>query len=161
MSEVEKWQCNYCGTMIVSGITHICSFNCKPYYHPEHGMSDKKTQDFDIGISVKDENSFTVSAPPTVPEMLQESAETYRLRKEVYGNNYKKFGHVMMALKIDFKISRTDEWNRLGIFVQMVSKLTRYSENWNKGGHDDSLNDLAVYATMLRELDRQYDDIPF
>lgn len=90
----------------------------------------------------------------TVPSMLRESAQTYEERNKLYGDNYKLFGHVMTALfPTGLKIETYQQWNQIGIFVQIVSKISRYAENINRGGHDDSLLDLAVYATMLRELD--------
>lgn len=100
-------------------------------------------------------------------DLLQESVDIFRKRNELYGDNYKKFGAVMHAL-FPNELQRSSEaavgyWNRLGILVQIVSKLTRYCENFNEGGHDDSLKDLSVYAAMLRELDKEglNDEIPF
>lgn len=90
----------------------------------------------------------------TVPEMLGEAAEIYEERKAAYGDNYKQFGLVMKALfPKGLSASSLDDFNRLGVLIQIVSKLTRYVENFGRGGHDDSLADLSVYATMLRELD--------
>lgn len=101
----------------------------------------------------------------TVPDMLHEAADTYRQRAEVYGDNYKRFGYVIGALFPDgvthLKKPGVDWNSRYGLLMQMVSKLTRYCENFNKGGHDDSLQDLAVYATMLRELDKEINEVPF
>ena len=42
--------------------------------------------------------------------------------------------------------------NRFGILVQCVSKIMRYAENLDQGGHRDSAHDLSVYAAMLEEL---------
>lgn len=88
--------------------------------------------------------------------MLRDSAATYEQRNKVYGDNYKSFGTAMFGLFPNgLKIETTDDWNRLGILVQMASKLTRYAHQFPNGGHDDSLLDLAVYTTMLRELDAE------
>jgi len=100
-----------------------------------------------------------------VPEMLREGADTYEQRNELYGDNYHNFGRVMMAL-FPRRVScdSVDDYNRLGIIVQMVGKLGRYCEQFEKGGHDDSLLDLAVYSQMLRELDeeaRNNQELPF
>jgi hypothetical protein len=88
-----------------------------------------------------------------VPEMLREAATTYEERNKVYGDNYKNFGFFAHPLLRDAKVNGPHDMNRMGILIQMFSKLSRYCENFNKGGHDDSLLDLAVYTTMLRELD--------
>lgn len=90
----------------------------------------------------------------TVPEMLREAASTYEERNKLYGDNYKRFGAIMKALFPEpLCVVNGHDWNRLGVFVQIVSKVSRYAENFDRGGHDDSLLDMAVYGTMLRELD--------
>jgi len=91
----------------------------------------------------------------TVPEMLIQAAELYTERNKLYGDNYKCFGSIMMALQqgMPNTIKSPEDWNRIGILVQMVAKLSRYVENFHRGGHADSLNDLAVYSMMLQELD--------
>ena len=92
----------------------------------------------------------------TVPDMLRQSAETYEQRNKLYGDNYKRFGPIMALLFPNgIELTTDDDHNRFGVFVQIVSKLTRYAENFKAGGHDDSLLDMTVYATMLRELDRE------
>lgn len=87
-------------------------------------------------------------------ELLEESAATYRERNKFYGDNYLTFGKAMAQIfPTGLVISTENDWNRIGILVQMVAKLTRYAANFHKGGHDDSLLDLATYAAMLREID--------
>jgi hypothetical protein len=34
-----------------------------------------------------------------------------------------------------------------------MSKATRYAQNFERGGHEDSLIDNSVYTQMLREVD--------
>lgn len=88
-----------------------------------------------------------------VPEILEEAAATYRQRNSLYGDNYKKFGQIMSILYPQWlMLSKEEDFNRLGIFVQCLSKLTRYAENLENGGHKDSAHDLCVYAAMLEEL---------
>lgn len=92
----------------------------------------------------------------TVPDMLRQSAQTYEERNKLYGDNYKRFGPVMELLfPKGIELISDDDHNRFGVFVQIVSKLTRYAESFRAGGHDDSLLDMTVYATMLRELDME------
>jgi len=93
-----------------------------------------------------------------VPDSLRAAAEIYEERNKMYRDNYKNFGKVWLALFPDGISTTSAEdpvaaCNRLGIMVQMVGKLTRYAANFNRGGHDDSLDDLAVYTMMLKELD--------
>lgn len=89
----------------------------------------------------------------SVPEILRECAATYEQRNKLYGDNYKKFGHAMHSIFPNGLTLKTPEdFNRLGIFIQCLSKLTRYSEALGRGGHQDSAHDLTVYAAMLEEL---------
>ena len=89
----------------------------------------------------------------SVPELLRACATTYEERNKLYGDNYKKFGRVMEAMfPQGLTLQTIQDFNRYGIFVQCVSKLMRYAENLNKGGHQDSAHDLSVYAAMLEEL---------
>lgn len=85
------------------------------------------------------------------PDILEEAAATYRQRNAVYGDNYLRFGNIMKEMFPDTEVS-AQGFNRLGVFVQCLSKLTRYAQNMDKGGHYDSALDLSVYAAMLAEL---------
>lgn len=88
-----------------------------------------------------------------VPEQLRAKAALYEERNALYGDNYKKFGPIMELLGIKELKSASDH-GRFAIFVQIVAKVTRYAENFHRGGHDDSLDDIAVYSMMLKELDQ-------
>jgi hypothetical protein len=89
----------------------------------------------------------------TVPDILRDCADTYEQRNKLYGDNYKKFGAAMAAIfPKGIMLAGTEDFNRLGIFIQCMSKLTRYAEMLEKGGHLDSAHDLSVYAAMLEEL---------
>jgi hypothetical protein len=88
------------------------------------------------------------------PDILEEAADTYRQRNALYGDNYLRFGRIMKEMFPDTEIT-VDGFNRLGVFVQCLSKLTRYAENMNTGGHYDSALDLSVYAAMLAELTKE------
>jgi hypothetical protein len=92
--------------------------------------------------------------PKSVPEMLRDNAGIYEQRNQLYGDNYKRFGKIMAILfPSGLDLQNEDDFNRFGIFVQVVSKITRYAENFSRGGHDDSLDDNTVYSMMLKELD--------
>lgn len=98
-------------------------------------------------------------------ELLQEAVDIFKARREVYGDNYMKHGYVMTAFFPDSIpiVNSAKDHSRFGLLTQIISKLTRYCENFSKGGHDDSLADLSVYAAILRSLDQEInaDDIPF
>lgn len=91
-----------------------------------------------------------------VLDQLRKAAELYEQRNAVYGDNYIRFGHVMAEMFPDgLTIKSPHDWNRIGVFVQIMSKITRYSANYDKGGHEDSMRDAGVYSTMMRELDQK------
>lgn len=90
---------------------------------------------------------------PTVPELMRAGAATYEQRNRLYGDSYKRFGQVMEALFPDgIEPQSLADWNRLGLFNMIVSKIIRYAANMPTGGHSDSAHDLSVYASMLEEL---------
>ena len=93
----------------------------------------------------------------TVPELLRDAASTYEQRNKLYGDNYKKFGKVLEAIfPAGLQLDSFESHNRYGILVQCISKIMRYAENLDMGGHKDSAHDLSVYAAMLEELTDDY-----
>jgi len=88
-----------------------------------------------------------------VPEMLIEASNLYKERNALYGDNYKRFGPALHSLISSVKIDNPDDFNRFALLTQIFSKMSRYCQLFSEGGHDDSLDDLAVYAMMLKELD--------
>ena len=99
------------------------------------------------------------TAEPTVDEALKILADLFLDRNKLYGDNYKKFGALMLALQAfvpggSFPTETKDDWNRLGLLVMLASKLSRYCSKYMDGGHPDSLDDNSVYSQMLNEIDR-------
>ena len=88
-----------------------------------------------------------------VAMQLREKAELFNSRSAVYGDTYKNFGKIMKPLVGEVNLKSEIDFSRFGVLVQIVSKLARYCKNYSRGGHNDSLDDLAVYAMMLKELD--------
>jgi hypothetical protein len=75
-------------------------------------------------------------------------------RNKVYGNNYLNVGNAMAAMFPNGVTLKTpDDWNRMHIFFLGIVKQTRYCNNWNKGGHADSMHDNTVYSAMLESID--------
>lgn len=89
------------------------------------------------------------------PDHLERGAATFRERNALYGDNYLEFGKAMDACfpkGLQIVSGDVESYNRLGIFVQCLAKLTRYGQNLVEGGHKDSAHDLMVYAAMLEEV---------
>ena len=110
------------------------------------------------GPSFPIEGDMPPGGIPPVYEALRSLGSLYEARNELYGGNYKKFGALMVALDNFCPQGIAggdcpDTWNRIGLLVQIASKLSRYCAQFNEGGHPDSLDDLSVYAQMLQEVD--------
>jgi hypothetical protein len=95
----------------------------------------------------------------TPDQILEEGAELFRQRNAIYGNGHLKVGKIMAALFPEgIKLESSDDHLRFHIFMLAVVKLTRYSENFGKGGHADSVLDLSVYAAMLSSIDETIEE---
>lgn len=95
---------------------------------------------------------------PFVVDEFRKKSEVFLERNKLYGGNYKRFGKAFGALFPNgTMLNANDEkqMNRLHLFIVITQKLTRYAENFHRGGHDDSLDDIAVYSMMLKELDHE------
>lgn len=101
----------------------------------------------------EEEKALTLGTPA---DFLEEIAGIWRERQRQYGSNYRHVGRLMTGLLPDGLVVEPDDeetWNRLHLIFHMISKLTRYAQNLKRGGHRDSLDDLAVYAMIARECD--------
>lgn len=92
-----------------------------------------------------------------VAKELNNAAKIFEERSKIYGMNYHHFGKAMQGFfPHGLELTSEEEFNRLGLFVMMASKLTRYAQNFKKGGHKDSMDDLSVYAQMTNEADQLF-----
>lgn len=91
----------------------------------------------------------------TADAILAESAKTFKARRAVYGDNWKRAGAVMAAMFPDGIVLRTaDDHNSFHIFSLMVVKLTRYAVSLDRGEfHQDSIHDNTVYSAMLEMIE--------
>jgi hypothetical protein len=93
---------------------------------------------------------------PSVPEQLTSLAETFREKNAAYGESFRQVGKVLMGLFPEgLEIKTEEEWNRLATFLHIIDKSIRYANNIKKGGHADSLDDIAVYSQILQMLDEE------
>lgn len=98
----------------------------------------------------------------TVQNILRDCIVLFEERNTKYGNSYQEFGALCVDLFPEgLVISTKEDWNRLGVLIQIVGKLKRYAANFKNDGHDDSLRDLSVYSAMMLQLDELKRDIPF
>lgn len=90
-------------------------------------------------------------------QILIEGAQTYAERNAEYGDNFRLFPRVMVALFPDgIGLQTYEDWMRMQFFVLKIIKLTRYTQNMHVGGHHDSIHDDMVYSAMLEAVDAEF-----
>lgn len=106
--------------------------------------------------------SKSLPAPPSAaaapPELLRAGAVTFEARNAVYGETYETFGRAMAGLfpnGLEIKPGDIAAFNRLGVYVQVMTKVARYATSLSSGGHVDSAHDAMVYSAMLEYLTRK------
>jgi hypothetical protein len=84
---------------------------------------------------------------------LKKLFDLYSSKNKKYGGAYKNSGKVFIGLFPNgLMLSSELDFLRYAIFSMMITKMIRYSKNFECGSKD-SLEDLAVYSQMLSELD--------
>lgn len=92
--------------------------------------------------------------PTNAGDILEEGGKTFKERHKVYGNNFLKVGDMMAAMFPDgLTVVTPEDWVRLELLMMKVVKISRYAENFTKGGHQDSVHDDMVYSAMLENVD--------
>ena len=92
------------------------------------------------------------------PDYLSQAADMYRYKHSIYGDNYRVIGKLMTLLFPNgLTVKSETDWNRLHLFIMAAVKMTRYANNYEKGGHEDSVMDNIVYMAMLQEIDEEND----
>lgn len=105
-------------------------------------------------VAIRDAAEAKRTAPPIAPDLLEAAAATFRERNAIYGNNYQRFGALLIALfpaEGIPPITTPGAAQRLDYIIMCLGKLQRYAHNFHRGGHQDSARDLTVYAAMLEE----------
>jgi hypothetical protein len=89
-----------------------------------------------------------------VPERLAALGDLFAQRNTVYGDSWKRNGALIAAFFPNgVRLETAEDFGRFNTLLMLINKLQRYARNFDSGGHADSLDDLAVYAQMLRHLD--------
>ena len=84
---------------------------------------------------------------------LEQALETFNQRGAAYGPSYLQYGEVISSLFPEgVSLQSAEEINRFGLLSMIISKLTRYCNQWDEP-HKDSIHDLGVYAFMLEGVD--------
>lgn len=90
----------------------------------------------------------------SVENRLKNAGKIFAKKEIEYGSIWKNHGKLIRVL-FPRGVSAPDELSiaRYSIVNMIAAKLARYCNNFEKGGHQDSLDDIIVYAAMLLELD--------
>jgi hypothetical protein len=124
-------RCHRCGTMRELGDDHVC----------QPGTEE-------------DWRKVTEKQIPRPDKTLGLLGDLYRDRNAAYGDSYLTFGPVMEAMFPDGLVLRSaEDWNRFALLFLTQMKLHRYAMRFHDGGQRDSLDDISVYAQMLRHVD--------
>jgi hypothetical protein len=76
-------------------------------------------------------------------------------RNKTYGSNFDVQGNVMSAIFPNgLELKTESDWKRIGVFMNIIGKITRYANTFSEGGHKDSLVDTCNYCTILEFLDK-------
>jgi hypothetical protein len=95
-------------------------------------------------------------ARTTPATRLHALADLHDRKAAEYGATWRMYGEFFMSAFPDgMRIESAEDANRAALFFHIGDKFIRYATNFNRGGHADSLDDLAVYAQMLRTLDAE------
>lgn len=112
-------------------------------------------------LGIADNEGFTAEdaaqaqSHPAEP-LLRRALATYADRRGTYGPSELHFADIAMAMfPGGLTLHSHTDWIRFGIFVQMLSKLARYTKDWN-APHIDSIHDMIPYAAMLEAEDRRH-----
>jgi len=93
--------------------------------------------------------------PLPVAKVMEEAAKTFKLRQEVYGDNYKLAAKALESFFPDgVPLKTAEDHERFHIFMLIVVKLSRYANGWSKP-HQDSIHDAGIYSFMLEAIDQK------
>lgn len=89
-----------------------------------------------------------------VNNVLIEADKLHKERSSAYENPHSIQGETLKSFFPDgINLKKEIDFARYSQFQTIVSKLKRYSNNFQTGGHRDSLIDVINYCTMLINLD--------
>lgn len=91
-------------------------------------------------------------------DILTKNLKLFKQRNALYQDNFRMVGKVMLALFPDGppKLETEQDYDRWHLFELGIVKLTRYAVHYNNGGHEDSVDDMIVYMSMVAALDKEY-----
>lgn len=103
-------------------------------------------------LKIHDTCAYTKpAATKTAADILADMADTYRERNKIYGDNYKRVGHIMTALHpIGIELKTAEDHELFHLWSLMIVKLSRFAVSGLT--HEDSVHDLCVYGAMVEAI---------
>jgi hypothetical protein len=90
-----------------------------------------------------------------VLKLLDEAKDLFTDRNAEYGNAYIEFGEKFFNFWGEsVTLKDGEDFGRFTQLLNLYRKLDRYRRNFAKGGHADSMRDLAVEAKLLEHFDK-------
>lgn len=91
----------------------------------------------------------------TVPQALADLGKLHDERGAIYKEDYLHIGKVLLGMFPDgLHLKTSVDFNRFALLLYCVTKTGRYAQCLSNGSrHEDSLQDLAVYAMLLNRFD--------
>lgn len=90
----------------------------------------------------------------SVADSIEHLAELHSERERQYGADYLRAGTSLMGMFPDgLNLVSPADFTRFGLLNRIHDKLLRYAANFNQGGHADTLDDISVYAQLLKHAD--------
>ena len=91
-----------------------------------------------------------------VGDRFGELAQIHEDRGNLYGDDYLRAGHSLAHIfPGGLELRTPEDFNRFAIFNRIHDKLLRYANRFYDGGHADSLDDISIYAQLLRHADEE------
>ena len=89
----------------------------------------------------------------SVSNIMEKAIATLESRHKVYGDSYKLTANALESFFPDgICLKSSKDHERFHIFMLIVVKLSRYSNNWTKP-HKDSIHDAGIYSFILEHID--------
>jgi len=170
ISAVLSWLQKYELLSFIDGFYFRVLGDKRPSVEVKKGMLESIREKYDVLVAYDDRKDicqmylkqavvpylFIPDKHKTPADFLKEAAETFKNKSKEYGDSYKHFGKIMMAYFPDgVELKTEQDFTRYAMLNIMIAKTDRYCKNFINGGHQDSLVDLAVYSTMLQEIDNE------
>jgi hypothetical protein len=87
-------------------------------------------------------------------ERIDALISIYDQRRGTYGEDYTHIGESMIGMFPNgLNLVSERDFTRFALLCSIHGKLLRYAARFKDNGHADSLDDISIYAQLLRSVD--------